>query len=175
MMEVTLRVLLFITTIASASAGAALAATAARYDDPAPYCAALRTIDRPDARYAGPAVPDWLARSLQQESGASADAPLDFFKHARWRCADGKVLACLYGANIPCDDKADRSRHASAGSRQFCRDNRKADVVPVFAAGRTTVYAWRCRAGVPQIVRQIQQIDRRGYAASFWYPVMPAR
>jgi hypothetical protein len=172
---VKLPTLFLLAMMVTASAGAALAATPARYDDPAPYCAALRTIDRPDARYAGPAVPDWLARALQLASGASADAPLDFFKQARWRCADGKVLACLTGANIPCDDKADRSRRASAGSRQFCRDNREADIVPAFAAGRTTIYDWRCSAGVPQIVRQIQKIDGRGYAASFWYPVTPAR
>jgi hypothetical protein len=172
----TLHTWLLLATMASVSAGTAFAATtAARYDDPVAYCAALRTIDRPGPRYAGPAVPDWMAQALRQAAGGSADAPLDFFKRARWRCADGKVLACLYGANIPCDSKADTRRRASEGSRRFCRDNREADVVPAFAAGRTTVYEWRCRAGVPRIVRQIQQTDGRGYAAAFWYKVTPAR
>jgi hypothetical protein len=172
---VSLRALLFLAALTVMSAGAASAATTPRYDDPVAYCAAMRTIDRPDPRYAGPAVPDWMAQALRQAAGGSADAPLDFFKRARWRCADGKVLACLYGANIPCDSKADTRRRASEGSRRFCRDNREADVVPAFAAGRTTVYEWRCRGGVPGIVRQIQRTDGRGYAASFWYPVTPAR
>ena len=169
----TLRALLFFA--AMAGTGAAHAATAGRYDDPATYCAALRTVDRPGPRYAGPAVPDWIAQALRQASGAPAGAPLEIFKRARWRCTDGKVLACLYGANIPCDSKADTRRRASAGSKRFCRDNREAEVVPAFAAGRGTVYEWHCRDGVPQIVRQVQQTDKRGYAASFWYPVTPAR
>ncbi len=35
------------------------------YTDPFAYCAAVRTIDAPDARYVGPAVPDAVVRGLQ--------------------------------------------------------------------------------------------------------------
>lgn len=148
-------------------------APAATYADPAPFCAAVRTLDKPDARYTGPAVPDWVARALKKATHASAGAPLDFFKHAAWRCAGGHVLACTYGADIPCDSKADISRKPSAGAEAFCRERPDAVVVPAAATGQATVYAWRCRAGRPKIVRQVLKIDRRGFAVSFWHRVSP--
>jgi hypothetical protein len=161
-----------LTTVAVVVAGVPCSHASPRvFTDPAPYCASIGAIDRPDARYAGPALPDWLAGALKTASGAAPDAPLDIFRQARWRCADGKVLACLYGANIPCDTKADRRRKPSTGAAAFCRDNPEAEQVPAFATGRATVYAWRCNGGKPVIVKQIQPVDRRGYAAAFWYEV----
>lgn len=147
--------------------------SAARYGDPTPYCAAVGTIDKPDARYIGPAVPDWMARALRRATGAASNAPIEIFRHAVWRCAEGKVMACSYGANIPCDMKADIRRRPSAGARRFCRDQPDAEIVPAYASGRATVYAWRCQGGKPVIVRQVLEIDGQGYARSFWYPVTP--
>lgn len=148
-------------------------APAATYADPAPYCASVRTLDKPDARYTGPAVPDWVGRALKKATHASADAPLELFKHAEWRCADGHVLACAYGANIPCDSKADTSRKPARGAEEFCREQPEAAVVPAMATGHATVYAWRCRAGRPEIARQVLKVDRQGFAASFWHRVSP--
>lgn len=147
----------------------------ARYSDPATYCAAVRTIDKPDARYGGPAVPDWMARALKAATHAAASAPLDLFKHATWRCAGGHVLACAYGANIPCDSKADTSRTPAAGAESFCREHADANVVPAAATGHATVYAWRCRAGRPEIVRRVLKVDRQGFAVSFWHRVSPPK
>jgi hypothetical protein len=98
-------------------------ALAVTYDDPAPYCAAVGTIDKPDARYTGEAVPDWIARALMRATDAPAGADPAFFKHAAWRCDHGRVLACGYGANIPCDAKADTSRVPGPGANEFCREN----------------------------------------------------
>lgn len=153
----------------------AASAPAKTYADPAAYCATVRTIDKPDARYAGPAVPDWLALALKTATHASQDAPLDLFKRAEWRCAGGHVLACAYGANIPCDSKADTSRKPAAGAVAFCRDNPAADVVPAAATGHATVYAWRCRADRPEVARKVLEVDRQGFAASFWHRVSPPK
>ena len=64
------------------------------YSAPVPYCKAVGTIDKPDARYTGPKLPPWMAEKLHLQA--------DEGKMMEWRCANGTVLACLYGANIPC-------------------------------------------------------------------------
>ena len=150
-----------------------VAHTAAFYDDPAPYCAAIRTIGKPDARYRGPAVPDWMAQALKRAEHSPDDTPLDVFKHAAWRCADGRVLACFYGANLPCGEKADTSRKPGKGTVTYCRENPDDDVVPAYVTGRRTVYEWRCRAGNPAIVRRLERVDKQGFAARYWHVVTP--
>lgn len=144
------------------------------YDDPAPFCAAVRTIDKPDARYRGPAIPDWVAQALKRVERSPEDTPLDVFKHATWRCADGRVLACFYGANLPCGEKADTSRKAGPGLVSFCREEPDADSAPAYVTGRRTVFEWRCRAGKPEIVRRLEKVDKQGFAARYWYAVTPA-
>ncbi len=148
-------------------------AHAATFDDPARYCAGVGTMDRPDARYTGDAVPDWIARALMRATDAPTDAPLDAFKRAAWRCDHGRVLACSFGANIPCDEKADTSRKPGAGARAFCRENPGADVVPAFATGHATIYQWRCGGTRPVMARQVLQVDRRGFPSAFWHVVSP--
>ena len=161
--------------LACLAAFAACGATgaAAAWNDPAAYCRAIGTIDAPDARYVGPAVPDWMARALMRAVHAPASAPLSAFSHAVWRCLDGAVLACSYGANIPCDQKANASHMPSIGARRYCAQNRAADVVPAYAAGRATVFEWRCAAGDPVIARQVLDVDAAGYASAFWHRVVP--
>jgi hypothetical protein len=141
------------------------------YADPVAYCAAVGTIDHPDARYTGEAVPDWMARSLIQATGASPTAPLSVFRHAEWRCAEGRVMACSYGANIPCDQKADTRRRPSQGSRAFCAEHPGAGVIPAYATGHATIYEWRCKGIEPVIARQVLQVDAQGYPAPFWHDV----
>ncbi len=160
---------------AVAAAAAALAwrpaapALAAGYDDPVAYCQAVGTIDRVDHRYTGPAAPDWMAEALKRAVNAPADAPLDAFKRLAWRCDHGRVMVCTYGANIPCDGKADVSRKPAAGARRFCKENPNAAVVPAYATGHATAYAWRCDADRAVVARQILTLDDRGYATEFWH------
>jgi hypothetical protein len=143
------------------------------WTDPAPYCRAVGTIDAPDARYAGPAVPDWIARALMRATHAPASAPVSVFRHAAWRCLDGAVLACSVGANVPCDQKADASHTPPEGATRYCAANRDASVVPAYAAGRATIFDWRCADGTPEIGRQVQDVDAAGYPAAFWHRVTP--
>jgi hypothetical protein len=159
--------------LAFLAAGFGAGEARAAWNDPVAYCRAQGTIDAPDARYVGPAVPDWMARALMRALHAPADAPLSAFRHAAWRCLDGAVLACGFGANIPCDQKADASHTASVGARRYCAQNRAADVVPAYAAGRATIFEWRCAAGDPVIVRQVLDVDAAGYPSAFWHRVAP--
>src|ERR1700760_1768486 len=60
------------------------------FTDPVAYCKAVGTSDKPDSRYTGPKLPAWMATKLHLQP----DQP----KMVEWRCANGAVLACLYGA-----------------------------------------------------------------------------
>jgi hypothetical protein len=83
------------------------------------------------------------------------------------------VLACTVGANIPCDSKGDTSRTPTQAASAFCRNSRDGADVPATAAGRTTVYEWRCAAGQAVIVGQVLPLDFQGYPSVFWYKVTP--
>lgn len=145
---------------------------AATYGDPFAYCAAVGTIDEPDARYVGPKVPEVIARGLMK--GASPDAPLDLFiQNSFWRCMDGKVYGCFVGANIPCWSKANTDRTPTAEETDFCKANLDAEFIPAVVTGHETIYEWRCENGVPEIVRQVLKVDSRGFISDFWYEISP--
>jgi hypothetical protein len=144
------------------------------YNAPFTYCAAVGTIDAPDARYDGPEVPDSIIQSLIQQGVVSADAPSDYLARTTvWRCMDGQVWACIIGANLPCQEKADTSRVPTAAMEDYCKTNPTADYIPAAVTGRATVYEWKCNAGKPEAGQQVFQVDPQGYLANFWYKVAP--
>jgi hypothetical protein len=99
---------------------ATLPAFAQAFTNPVAYCKAEGTIDRPDSRYTGPKLPAWMARDLNLKPGQS--------KLMEWRCANGTVLACVYGANIPCDSKANTKPEADCGHRRLLPPERGFEV-----------------------------------------------
>ncbi|MGC8786903.1 MAG: hypothetical protein ACP5Q1_05700 [Anaerolineae bacterium] len=143
------------------------------FADPFAYCAAVGTMDTPDARYTGPAMPDSVIQAMVAQGIVSADAPPEFQKNAVWRCMDGKVWVCHYGANLPCLEKADTSQVPTSEMEQFCTENPAADVIPAYVTGRATVYEWKCQDGKPVVVSQIFAVDPQGYLADFWYELTP--
>lgn len=143
------------------------------FSDPFAYCTAVGTIDAPDGRYTGPGIPDAVVQALIQQEIVAADAPSEFQQSAVWRCMDGKVWACHFGANLPCQEKADLSREPTPEMEDFCRTEPDAEFIPAAAAGRATVYEWKCTAGKPEVVRQVLQADAQGYLADFWYELAP--
>lgn len=162
---------LLIAALATTIAAAACTAEQ-RFDDPFAYCAAIGTIDGPDARYAGPGMPDAIARGLKTAMGLPDGAPLEPLREgSTWRCMAGRVYACTIGANLPCAEKADTSRSPTAGMITFCRGNPGADFIPMVVTGRATVYAWRCEGDVPVIERQLTEPDASGYLANIWYEI----
>ena len=140
--------------------------------DPWTYCKAVGTIDAPDARYIGPANPEAVALSLFR-SQVSPDKPMDprVVKSTTWRCVDGRVLACNFGANIPCRDKANTDKTPTAGMNDFCKANPTSDFIPLAVTGHNSIYAWKCVNGTPTIDKQITEADAQGFLANVWRPV----
>lgn len=151
-------------------------AQSARFNDPFADCAAVGTINAPDARYTGVKVPSSVVQALRRVAGIADTAPDSLLVHGTtWRCMNGNVYACFVGANIPCDSRADTSRTPSAAMRTYCQQNPGADAIPAFVTGRATVYQWRCTKETPTIDRQVIQVDQAGYPADFWYKLTLAR
>lgn len=85
-----------------------------------------------------------------------------------FRCADGRVLLCTNGANLPCG-KANSDRDLP-GAEAWCRGHPNAEFVPRFAIPRGNIYNWGCAAGMPKVIAQIEEIDPRGFVARYWKP-----
>ena len=146
----------------------------ATYSDPFSYCKAIGTIDSPDTRYVGPKVPEAIVQGLKKAFGAPPDGPIDvFMRGTYWRCMDGKVYSCNVGANLPCTEKADKSRTPNEGMINFCNSNPDSEIIPAYAAGRATVYDWSCNGTKPQIVKEVTQVDAEGYISNIWYEISP--
>jgi len=143
------------------------------YSDPFAYCAAVGTVDAPNEQYSGPAMPEIIVQGMIQQGIVSADAPLEFQQNAVWRCMDGQVWVCHFGANLPCLERADTSREPTPAMESFCQADPAAESIPAAVTGRATVYEWRCNAGRPQVSRQVLRVDAQGYLADFWYALTP--
>jgi putative hemolysin len=153
------------------SCSVTLAAQAMEGVDPFAYCASVGDVDLLYPPYKGPALPDAVVKGLISLGVVSADAPAEFQRHAVWRCMDGQVVACHFGANLPCLEKADTSRVPSAEMAGFCAAEPAAAAIPAAVTGRATVYAWGCRAGKPAVLSQLFHPDARGFLAELWHPL----
>lgn len=145
----------------------ALAATpliAQTYADPVAYCKAVGTIDKPDSRYTGPKLPVWMAKDLNLKPGQG--------KLMEWRCAGGALLACVYGANLPCDSKANTSKKPTTAILTYCRQNPDSKFVPMYVTGHETTISWACHGSNPAVIRSAP-VDAQGYAKAYWKPVSP--
>ena len=170
--------LIFILT-ACAQAATSIPATApaptpttAAFSDPFAYCAAVGTIDKPDASYTGPKMPPQIVQGLKKASGAAVDAPDDIFTNgSTWRCMDAKVYACFVGANLPCDSKANADKTPTQAEIDFCKSSPTSDFIPMAVTGHDTIYAWACKEGAPAIEKQVWQVDPQGYIQDIWYPI----
>lgn len=143
------------------------------YTDPFAYCAAVDTMDAPDARYTGPERPEAVVNSLQQALDLPGTPAPPVAENSFWRCMDGRVYACTVGANLPCLEKADTSRSPSEDMKAFCQEQPNAEVIPAVATGRSTVYEWRCKDGQAEVVRQVMAVDAQGFLADIWYELQP--
>jgi hypothetical protein len=169
------------------TASAAVSATAAQstvattavsgtFTNPFTYCAAVNTMDTPDARYNGPQVPDAVVSGLQKAMELpTGTPPPPLLQGSHWRCMDGKVYACTVGANLPCEDKANTDRDPTQEMNDYCAANQNSDVVPAAVTGHNTVYEWHCQGATAEVVRQIMTPDARGYLANIWYEISPGQ
>jgi len=142
------------------SAIAVLTSEPGQAQTPAAICARVGTDDTPRA------IPEALAPAVNATFGTDMPAALAV-KTTVFRCADGHVLVCTAGANLPCGP-ANTSPTPGPGVVDWCRDNWDAAFIPAAVVGHDTIYAWRCQDGAPHIVRQIEEVDPRGFIARFW-------
>jgi hypothetical protein len=143
------------------------------YNDPFAYCAAVGTIDMPDERYNGAKMPESIIQGMIQQGIVSAEAPLEFQRNAVWRCMNNSVWVCHFGANLPCQEKADTAQVPTSEMEDYCKANPTADFIPAAVTGRATVYEWACKDGKPEVVKQLFKSDAQGYLADFWYELAP--
>lgn len=144
------------------------------YENPFEYCKAAGTVDTPGAEYIGAKVPDAITQKLRKDMGVSDTMPKEMFDDGTyWRCMDGSVYACNVGNNLPCQEKADVSKEPNDGMLNYCGENPGAELIPMYASGRTTVYEWKCDNGTPEIVKQIAETDSAGYIKDIWYKITP--
>jgi len=82
------------------------------------------------------------------------------------RCMNGQLLACNYGANLPCG-KADTSRSLPAANA-WCRQNSSANSIPAYISGHDSIYNWRCTQGMPATSDPAEPVDSRGFLTFYW-------
>jgi hypothetical protein len=145
-------------------------------NDPVTYCQAVGTIDAPDAKYKGPAVPDWMvAKAYPPEAiKAQKDAGMDPKRAIVWRCASGGVLMCVQG-NAPQCGKASTSKTPTKAMQDYCAETPNADVIPLYVIGHETpmIFDWGCHGKEPTIKSQVFKVDAQGYPAELWQTVTP--
>ena len=157
-------------SLLSACSTPAATSTPVTYNDPFAYCRAVGEVDQPDSRYTGEAVPAAVIDAIKVSTGASADMPAELFvKGTYWRCMGAKVYGCFVGANLPCWAKANVDTTPTSEAEGFCKEQPNAEFIPAAVVGHETVYEWRCKDGKTEIVRQMVELDARGYATNIWY------
>jgi hypothetical protein len=114
-------------------------------------------------------IPQSLVPAAKQLFGLVKVPDQQIRRSTVFRCAEGRVLLCNYGANLPCG-KAKADRHPR-GVVAWCRENPHADFVPNYARPWGSIYDWRCVAGAAEIVGQVEEIDPRGFVARCWKPL----
>lgn len=155
------------------------AATQASYNDPFAYCAAVGTIDAPDTRYTGEAVPEVVIQGYLKAAGLENNGePEEVLKQTTtWRCMNKEVYVCNIGANLPCNSKADTEKTPTQAMQDFCKTdgNANADSIPMSVTGHATIYSWHCVNSAPELLDQIDQVDDAGYVKSIWYELTSAQ
>ena len=148
-----------------------------KFNDPYPYCAAVGQIDAPDGRYTGPAITDALFADYLKSAGLEAptDNPDAFKQMTIWRCMDAHVYVCNFGANIPCDSKANTDKNPTQAMVEFCQQYPDESFIPMSVTGHNVIYSWHCVQDKPEILEQIDTVDAAGFGSNFWLRVEPSQ
>ncbi len=145
------------------------------FADPFSYCAAVGTVDTPDARYTGPQITDGIINGFKKAAGLEASTmPMAIFKQTTiWRCMDSQVYACNFGANLPCSSKANSEKTPSQAMIDYCQQNQDSTFIPESVTGHSTIYSWHCVKDTPELLNQIGKVDAAGFLEQIWYPIEP--
>ena len=105
----------------------------------------------------------WLSDNQSDEEVAAVEESTVF------RCMNGIVFVCNFGANIPCDARPDE-RSTRSDVSEYCISNPNEDAVPMTLTGRSTIFSWKCVRGKPIVTHQ-SRIDVRGFNQDIWTPI----
>ncbi|MGD9617433.1 MAG: hypothetical protein AB7H90_20235 [Alphaproteobacteria bacterium] len=114
-------------------------------------------------------IPDSLVPAAVRLFGLEAMPAEQVRRSTVYRCADGQVLVCNLGANLPCG-KADASRDLPAADA-WCAENPGSEFIPMYVTGHDTIYRWRCDAAKAATSGEPLDVDRQGFMSQFWKPV----
>jgi len=145
----------------------AIAAALALGALPYAFPATAASVSAACASGAAPRVPAPAPKDLEADVASTFGVSVEVVRGGAFvRCAKGKLLACLVGANLNCG-KAN-ARRSLPGASEFCRANPGADAIPMAATGHDTIYAWRCvgKRAIPAKV--VVAVDPDGYDAGNW-------
>ncbi|MGH7101547.1 MAG: hypothetical protein ACREFJ_04040 [Acetobacteraceae bacterium] len=147
------------------AAGSRVALASGAAASPAAACRRLGTDDqlRP--------IPGSLVPAATRLFGLEAMPANQVERSTVFRCFEGKVLVCNYGANLPCG-KAD-TRRTLAGASGWCATHPDAAFIPMYVTGHDTIYRWRCHGGQAVTTATIFSVDPRGFIRQFWKPAVP--
>jgi len=141
---------------ASQTTAAAAPVAAQNFSDPVRYCAAVRTIDAPDSRYAGPAVPPAVATALLLPKSADPS-------QVHWRCSGGVAFACNANNTDACSPTP-----TVQYMLQYCGQHPGAASMPAPNG------SWSCNGTRPVIpADQSWPVDARGFFPDAWVRVSP--
>lgn len=130
--------------------------SARQWSDPFEYCAAVGTVDAPDRRYAGPSLTAPIADAL----GVPLSSPSD---RARWRCYDGRLLACASFAGPRC-----ALTPTVTEMLEYCSRN------PGTAGLQAPNGTWSCNGSNPQVPEgDTWPMDPRGFLPEAWVAIAP--
>jgi len=119
---------------------------------------------------APPRAPIPVPGDLEAAVARTFGVPVDAVRNGGFvRCAGGRLLACLVGANLNCG-KAN-ARRTVPGASAFCRANPNSDFIPMAATGHDTIYAWRCAGRRAVAGKAVVAVDSDGYDAGNWKEV----
>jgi hypothetical protein len=85
------------------------------------------------------------------------------------------VYVCNYGANIPCDSKANTDKTPTQAITDYCKQNPGSDFIPMSVTGHDVIYSWKCNNDTPEIGGTFGTVDAAGYASSYWVQVEPLK
>ena len=135
----------------------AASTTSSSFSDPLAYCSAVGTIDDPDSRFTGPALPFVIGSALSQTHGG-LQGPV------HWRCEDGAVRACDSRGGPVCEQTPSVEQMIA-----FCKQHPGTKRVPAPAGW------WYCKAKRPMIPKGQQwPVDARGFFPDAWITIRPS-
>ncbi len=106
-------------------------------------------------------IPESLVPEAVRLFGLEAMPAGQVRRSTLYRCAEGRVLVCNLGANLPCG-KANASRDLPA-AEAWCAENPGSDFIPMYVTGHDTIYRWRCDGAKAATSGEPLAVDRRGF------------